>query len=240
MASIKEAVIAREHDSSIEPTIFFMDIRAYGKDFDKYYERAQKEGGVRFIRSMVSRLVEDPITRDTQHNVLDEQNNLITETFNMVVLAAGITPKASTIETAGILNVDLDSLNFCQTGTFQPVQTSTPGIFVAGAFQAPKDIPQSVMEASASAGAAMRMLTSQRNTLTKKKQLPPEKDFTGQEPRIGVFVCRCGINIAQTVNVPELVEKLMSVSGVVYAGETFSRVPKILSSKSKKSFKNMI
>ncbi|MGO9119602.1 MAG: FAD-dependent oxidoreductase [Desulfomonilaceae bacterium] len=219
MASIKEAVIAREHDSSIEPTIFFMDIRAYGKDFDKYYERAQKEGGVRFIRSMVSRLVEDPITRDLSITYLDEQNNLITETFNMVVLAAGIKPKASTIETAGILNVDLDSLNFCETGTFQPVQTSTPGIFVAGAFQAPKDIPQSVMEASASAGAAMRMLTSQRNTLTKKKQLPPEKDFTGQEPRIGVFVCRCGINIAQTVNVPELVEKLISVSGVVYAGE---------------------
>jgi heterodisulfide reductase subunit A len=219
MASIKEAVIAREHDSSIEPTIFFMDIRAYGKDFDKYYERAQKEGGVRFIRSMVSRLVEDPITRDLSITYVDEQNRLITETFNMVVLAAGIKPKASTIETAGILNVDLDSLNFCETNTFQPVHTSTPGIFVAGAFQAPKDIPQSVMEASASAGAAMRMLTSQRNTLTKKKQLPPEKDFTGQEARIGVFVCRCGINIAQTVNVPELVEKLISVSGVAYAGE---------------------
>ena len=219
MASIKEAVIAREHDSSIEPTIFFMDIRAYGKDFDKYYERAQKEGGVRFIRSMVSRLVEDPITRDLSITYLDEQNRLITETFNMVVLAAGIKPKASTIETAGILNVDLDSLNFCETNTFQPVHTSTPGIFVAGAFQAPKDIPQSVMEASASAGAAMRMLTSQRNTLTKKKQLPPEKDFTGQEARIGVFVCRCGINIAQTVNVPELVEKLISVPGVAYAGE---------------------
>ncbi len=219
MASIKEAVIAREHDASIEPTIFFMDIRAYGKDFDKYYERAQKEGGVRFIRSMVSRLVEDPITHDLSITYLDEQNNLITETFNLVVLAAGIKPKASTIETAGILNVTLDSLNFCQTGTFEPVQTSTPGVFVAGAFQAPKDIPQSVMEASASAGAAMRMLASQRNTLTKKKELPPEKNFTGQEPKIGVFVCRCGINIAQTVNVPELVERLISVPSVVYAGE---------------------
>jgi heterodisulfide reductase subunit A2 len=219
MASIKEAVIAREHDASIEPTIFFMDIRAYGKDFDKYYERAQKEGGVRFVRSMVSRLVEDPITHDLSITYLNEQNNLITETFNMVVLAAGIKPKASTVEAAGILNVNLDALNFCQTGTFDPVQTSTSGVFVAGAFQAPKDIPQSVMEASAAAGSAMRMLASQRNTLTKKKQLPPEKDFTGQEPKVGVFVCRCGINIAHTVNVPELVERLVSVPGVVYAGE---------------------
>ncbi len=219
MASIKEAVIAREHDASVEPTIFFMDIRAYGKDFDKYYERAQKEGGVRFVRSMVSRLLEDPITHDLSITYLDEQNRLVTETFSMVVLAAGIKPKVSTIETARILNVDLDSLNFCQTDTFEPVQTSAPGIFVAGAFQAPKDIPQSVMEASASAGAVMRMLASRRNTLTRKKQLPPEKNFAGQEPRIGVFVCRCGINIAQTVNVPELVEKLVSVPGVVYAGE---------------------
>ncbi len=219
MASIKEAVIAREHDASIEPTIFFMDIRAYGKDFDKYYERARKESGVRFIRSMVSRLVEDPITHDLSITYLNEQNKLITETFNMAVLAAGIKPKASTADTAGILNVDLDSLNFCRTGTFEPVQTSTPGIYAAGAFQSPKDIPQSVMEASAAAGAAMRMLASQRNSLTKKKELPPEKDFTGQEPRIGVFVCRCGINIAQTVHVPELVERLFSVPGVVHAEE---------------------
>ena len=219
MASIKEAVIAREHDANIEPTIFYMDIRAYGKDFDKYYKRAKGDGGVRFIRSMVSRVVEDPISRDLQITYLSEDGRLITETFDMVVLAVGIKPSISALETAEKIGVKLDDNHFCDTGTFEPVQTSRPGIFVAGAFQAPKDIPQTVMEASAAAGAAVRMLAAERNTLTIKKQLPPEKNFTGQEPRIGVFVCRCGINIASTVNVPGVVERVQELPGVAYAGE---------------------
>jgi heterodisulfide reductase subunit A len=219
MASIKEAVIAREHDSSIEPTIFYMDIRAYGKDFDKYYERARTLGGVRFLRSMVSRVVEDPVTRDLQITYLTEDDKLITETFDMVVLAVGIKPSKSTLDTARVMGVELDENNFCSTDTFAPVATSKPGIFVAGCFQAPKDIPQTVVEASAAAGVAISMLADQRNTLTKKKELPPEKDFTGQEPRIGVFVCRCGINIAATVNVPGVVERIKDLPGVAYAGE---------------------
>ncbi|MDQ1239855.1 MAG: heterodisulfide reductase subunit, partial [Thermodesulfobacteriota bacterium] len=219
MASIKEAVIAKEHDASIEPTIFFMDIRAYGKDFDKYYERARKEGGVRFLRSMVSRIVEDPVTNDLEITYVTDTNQLVTETFDMVVLAVGIKPSDATLKTADILGVDLEENHFCLTDTFSPVATSRDGIFVAGAFQAPKDIPQTVMEASAAAGVAMRMLADSRNTLTIKKELPPEKDVTGQDPRIGVFVCRCGINIASTVNVPDVTERVRSLPGVVYATE---------------------
>ncbi len=175
MASIKEAVIAREHDASIEPTIFYMDIRAYGKDFDKYYEKAKNQAGVRFIRSMVSRVIEDPITKDLDITYLDENGRLITETFNMVVLAVGIKPTESTLRTAKILGVALDENHFCETGTFLPVETSRPGILVAGAFQAPKDIPQTVMEASAAAGVAIRLLAEERNTLTKKKSVAPRK-----------------------------------------------------------------
>jgi heterodisulfide reductase subunit A2 len=219
MASIKEAVIAREHDATVEPTIFFMDIRAYGKDFDKYYEKAKTDGGVRFLRSMVSRVVEDPQTNNLLITYLDENDRLITETFEMVVLAAGIKPTDSALKTAEILGVKLEENNFCETGTFQPVDTSQPGIYVAGAFQAPKDIPQTVMEASAAAGAATRLLADQRNTLTVTKEVPPERDFTGQDPRIGVFVCRCGINIASTVDVPGVVERLEEIPGVAYAGE---------------------
>jgi heterodisulfide reductase subunit A len=219
MASIKEAVIAREHDSSIEPTIFYMDIRAYGKDFDKYYEKARTEGGVRFIRSMVSRVVEDPITRNLEITYLDEDNRLQTEIFDLVVLAVGIKPTESTLETSRLFDIKLDPENFCVTTTFDPVQTSREGIFVAGAFQAPKDIPQTVMEASAAAGVAMSMLVDERNTLTSKKELPPERDVANEAPRIGVFVCRCGINIAQTVDVPGVVERIRELPGVAYAGE---------------------
>jgi heterodisulfide reductase subunit A len=219
MASIKEAVIAKEHDSSIEPTIFFMDIRAYGKDFDKYYERAKKEGGVRFIRSMISRIVEDPVTRNLDLTYLGDDNRLITETYDMVVLAVGIKPSDAALKTAEILAVNLDENHFCSTGTFEPVATSRPGIFVAGAFQAPKDIPQTVIEASAAAGVAIRLLAESRNTLTIKKELPLEKDFAGQVPRIGVFVCKCGINIAATVSVPDVVERVRSLPGVAWVSE---------------------
>ncbi len=219
MASIKEAVIAREHDASIEPTVFYMDIRAYGKDFDKYYEKAKNEGGVRFVRSMISRIVEDPLTKDLELTYVDENNRLQTEIFDLVVLAVGIKPTESAIETSRLLGIKLDAENFCVTTTFDPVQTSREGIFVAGAFQAPKDIPQTVMEASSAAGAAMSLLVDQRNTLTSKKELPPERDVTGEPPRIGVFVCRCGINIAQTVDVPGVVDLIRDLPGVAYAGE---------------------
>ena len=114
MASIKEAVIAKEHDSSIEPTIFFMDIRAYGKDFDKYYERAKKEGGVRFIRSMISRIVEDPVTRNLDLTYLGDDDQLVSETYDMVVLAVGIKPSDAALKTAEILAVNLDENHFCQ------------------------------------------------------------------------------------------------------------------------------
>jgi heterodisulfide reductase subunit A len=219
MASIKEAVIAKEHDSSIEPTIFFMDIRAYGKDFDKYYERAKKEGGVRFIRSMISRIVEDPVTRNLDLTYLGDDDQLVSETYDMVVLAVGIKPSDAALKTAEILAVNLDENHFCSTGTFEPVATSRPGIFVAGAFQAPKDIPQTVIEASAAAGVAIRLLAESRNTLTIKKELPLEKDFAGQVPRIGVFVCKCGINIAATVSVPDVVERVRSLPGVAWVSE---------------------
>ncbi len=219
MASIKEAVIAKEHDSSIEPTIFYMDIRAYGKDFDKYYEKAKGEAGVRFIRSMISRVVEDPLTHDLRLMYLAEDGSLTEETFDMVVLAVGIKPSESTVRMAEKFGVKLDENKFCDTNTFSPVATSRPGILVAGVFQAPKDIPQTVTEASAAAGMAIRLLSDERNTLTTKIDPPPEKDFTGQEPRVGVFVCRCGINIAATVDVPTVVDRIKDLPGVAYAGE---------------------
>jgi heterodisulfide reductase subunit A-like polyferredoxin len=219
MASIKEAIIAREHDANIEPTIFYMDIRAYGKDFDKYYERAKSDSGVRFIRSMVSRVVDDPLTHDLQITYLDENDRLITETFDMVVLAVGIKTSDATRRLAKTIGVDLDENNFCNTGTFAPVQTSRPGVLVAGVFQSPKDIPQTVMEASAAAGVATGLLAKARETLTTKKELPPEKDLSGKEPRIGVFVCRCGINIASTVDVPSVVDEVKQLPGVAYATE---------------------
>ena len=219
MASIKEAVIAKEHDPNIEPTIFYMDIRAYGKDFDAYYERAKKQGGVRFLRSMVSRVIEDPISHNLNITYLDENQNLSTETFEMVVLAVGLRTSDESRLLAERIGLDLNESMFCATTSFEPVQTNRPGIFAAGMFQGPKDIPQTVMEASAAAGASSRLLASARHTLTTKQEFPPQRDVSQEEPRIGVFICRCGINIANVVDVPRVVEHVKTLPNVVFADE---------------------
>ncbi len=219
MASIKEAVIAKEHDSRIEPTIFYMDIRAYGKDFDAYYERAKNGGSVRFIRSMVSRVVEDPKTHNLGITYLSEDQKLLTETFDMVVLAAGLRTSDESRVMAARLGVELDESQFCSSTSFDPVQTTRPGVFVAGMLQGPKDIPQTVMEASAAAGASSRLLASARHTLTTVEQFPPQRDVSQEEPRIGVFICRCGINIAGVVDVPAVVEHVRTLPNVVFADE---------------------
>ncbi len=219
MASIKEAIIAKEHDPSFEPTIFYMDIRAHGKDFDAYYERAKNGGGVRFVRSMVSRVVEDPKTHNLNITYVNENQQLITETFDMVILAVGLKTSDESRNLAEKLGIDLNESHFCATSSFEPVQSSVPGIFVAGMLQGPKDIPQTVMEASAAAGASSRLLASARNTLTTKEQFPPQRDISEEEPRIGIFICRCGINIANVVDVPRVVDHVKSLPNVVYADE---------------------
>lgn len=219
MASIKEAVIAKEHDPNVEPTIFYMDIRAYGKDFDAYYERAKNGGAVRFIHSMVSRVVEDPKTNNLNITYLDDNQKLVTETFDMVVLAAGLTTSKESRRLAEELGVDLNESEFCSTSTFEPIQTSRPGVYVAGMLQGPKDIPQTVMEASAAAGASSTLLASARNTLATKQEFPPQRDVSEEEPRIGVFICRCGINIANTVDVPAVVEHVKDLPYVAFADE---------------------
>ncbi|MBI5250878.1 MAG: FAD-dependent oxidoreductase [Desulfomonile tiedjei] len=219
MASMKEAVIAKEHDPNIQPTIFYLDLRAYGKDFYTYFQRAKNEGGVRFVRSLVSRVVANPRSQDLELTYLDEAQRLQTETFDMVVLAVGLRVSQGSRQLAEKLGVHLNESGFCATTSFAPVQTSRPGVLVAGMLQAPKDIPQTVIEASAAAGISCRILASARNTMTTAPELPPEKDVSDQRPRIGVFVCRCGINIAATVDVSEVVRRVEKLPDVIYAGE---------------------
>jgi len=205
MYATKEAVIAREHMSSIEPAIFYMDMRSYGKDFDKYIERAKDEYGVRFIRCRVPNIDEEPDTHDLY--IKYWKNDEVTrEKFNMVVLSVGFTPSDNVKGLAEKLGVELDENGFCNTQLFHPLETSRPGIFVCGMFSSPKDIPETVTEASAAASSVGEFLSSERGTLVKTKEYPDELYVGGQPPRIGVFVCRCGINISGVVDVPSVVK----------------------------------
>jgi heterodisulfide reductase subunit A len=216
MYAIKEAVIAKEHsDHELDTAIFFMDMRTYGKDFEKYYMRAEEESGVRFIRSRIHSV--SPI-EDGQLKIAytKETGELKEETFDMVVLSVGLAPNPEVGRLAEKLGVELNNHGYAATGSFEPVGTNRDGIYLCGVFQSPKDIPQSVMEASAAAAASGQILAGSRGTMTRTKELPPEKDFTGEEPRIGVFVCNCGINIGGIADIPAVREYAGNLPHVVH------------------------
>ncbi len=217
MYGMKEAVIAKEHTpSKLDCTIFYMDMRAYGKEFDAYYNRSKEEWGIRFIRSRVAGVTEDPKTGNLfVHYVEDETPK--TEEFDMVVLSIGMQPPKNVENLAKTLGIKLNKYKFCETDTFSPMETSKKGIFVCGAFSAPKDIPESVAQASGAAAKAMSVIASERGTQVTSKEYPQERDVSQEEPRIGVFVCHCGINIGGVVNVPEVVEYAKTLPNVVYA-----------------------
>ena len=217
MYATKEAVIAKEHMAQVEPTIFYIDMRSYGKDFDKYVDRAENEYGVRYIRHMISLIREDPHTNNLLLRYQADDGKMVDEEFEMVVLSVGFEPSPGVRELADRLGIALNSYGFCQTDPLTPLSTSRPGIFVCGAFSSPKDIPETVMQASGAAAAAGEVLASARGTLVKAKEYPPERDIRGQPPRIGVFICFCGINIGGVVDVPQVVEYAKTLPHVVYA-----------------------
>lgn len=217
MYATKEAYIAREHDSSIEPTIFYIDMRSFGKNFDDYVRRA-KDHNVRFVRAMVSRIFEDPVTGNLELRYVDEGGVRQREQFDMVVLSVGIQVPQAARQLASTLQIDLDRYGFVVTDYYRPLATSRAGIFVSGAVKGPKDIPETVCEASAAAEAASVELAAARGSLITSESLPPELVVApGEELRIGVFICHCGTNIASVVDVDAVTEYARTLPGVVYA-----------------------
>ncbi|MFH1940792.1 MAG: FAD-dependent oxidoreductase, partial [bacterium] len=179
--AIKEAIIAKEHSKNgLDTTIFYMDMRTHGKGFDAYYERARSEYGVRFVRAGVPKVTEIPDSHDLIVRYEDEEGEFKDEEFDMVVLSVGFESKAGIEDLAKRLGIQLDAFGFCQTDGFLPLETTKEGVYVCGAFSGPKDIPETVVQASGAAGEAMGLLASARETMTTKKEYPPEMDVRGQ------------------------------------------------------------
>lgn len=218
MYAIKQAMVTAEHTSGdMETTLFYMDMRTHGKEFERYYNLAQ-EKGIKFNRSRIHTAYPAP---DGGGGVLleymnDETGELVREPFDMFVLSVGLETSPEGIELAKTLGIELDANKFAMTGSFTPVATNVPGIYACGSFQGPKDIPQSVAEASSAAAGAALNLTEVKNTLTHEKTFPAEVDVAGEEPRIGVFICSCGINIAGTVDVQDVVEYAKTLPNVTF------------------------
>ena len=220
MYAIKDAMIAKEHaHGDLDCAVFNMDIRTFGKDYEKYYQRARDKAGVRFVKARIHTIDEIGANKDLRIRYVDENGALQEEIFDIVVLSVGLQVSPSTIELARRLDIDLDRYNFAVTQTFAPVETSRPGVFACGVFQSPKDIPTSVTEASAAACLAGGRLSAARHTCTRSVEIPEEIDVTGEETRTGVFVCNCGVNIAGVVDVKAVEDDARELPGVVYAGQ---------------------
>lgn len=218
MYATKESIIAKEHDPELDITIFQIDVRAYGKNFEEFYNRAQKEYGIRYINSRPPEVIVNP---DNSLSLKFEDFNtgdLVAKNFDLVVLSIGLDPADSTRDIARSSGIALDDFGNIATTIENPVETSVAGIYVCGVAQGPKDIPDTVAQASAAASKAAALLSGERGTLIKERGYPDEKPLS-PEPRIGVFVCHCGINIGSVVNVPNVVEYAKTLPGVAHAQE---------------------
>jgi len=176
MYATKEAIIAKEHAAQVKPTIFYMDIRAHGKGFDTYYERARDEYGVRYIRCQVSKIVERPKSKNLMITYISEENKVVEEEFDLIILSMGMSPSLNSRMLADKLDIALDHYGFCQTDPLQPTATSRPGIYVCGAFEAPKDIPENCLS-----GPAVLQLLHPRSLLKPAEHWYAQKNFRRNE-----------------------------------------------------------
>jgi len=222
MYATKEAMLAMEHIPGVEIKIFQMDMRAFGKGFDAYFERG-KEKGIQYIPCRISGLEEDPLSKNIliRYEDLEGGPAIKEEEVDLVVLSIGMSALPAIEELAKASGIELNEYQFCLTRDFHPLETSRPGVFASGCFTEPKDIPDSVIQASGAAAKALSIIGEARGTLVRKKEYPPEKEVTPQEePRIGVFICSCGTNIAGTVDVKAVVEYAKSLPGVIHSENT--------------------
>jgi heterodisulfide reductase subunit A len=215
----KHVILAKDHDADAECTIFHNDVRSYGKDFERFYDRASVLPGVRFIRSYTSIVKEDPETKNVTVRYATADAGVIEEEFDMVVLSIGLSPPVNAKEIARTYGIDLTDHGFCKINPANPMETSRPGVFVTGGFQGPIDIPESVFSASGAGSQIGEMMGYRKGKLSTERIYPEERDCTQEEPRIGVFVCHCGANISRVVSVPATVEYCKTLPGVVHAQE---------------------
>jgi len=216
MAAIKGASLAKEHVPGLAASIFYMDMRTHGKGFDRYYEKAKTELGVRFVRCRVHGIEPQGKSGDLRLRYINEQGRQVEEYYDLVVLSVGLNTPRHMLELAELAGIQMTASNFAAASDFSPVTTSKEGVFTCGAFAGPKDIPQAVIEGSAAAAAVSRLLSDVRGELSRKPVIPRERDVLAEARRIGVFICHCGSNIAGLVDVAAVERYAAALADVVH------------------------
>jgi len=215
----KQVIVTKDHDAKAECTIFHNDVRSFGKDFERFYQRTENLPGVRFIRSYVTLGKEIPGTKNVTLRYATNEDGVKEEEFDLVVLSVGLTPPDEVKDLAEKFNIELTSQGFCKTNSVNAIETTRQGIFVSGAFQGPVDIPESIVTASGADALCSQLLAYRRGEMAIKREYPGERDVSKEEPRVGVFVCHCGANIGRVVNVPSVVKYASGLKHVVHAQE---------------------
>ncbi|GLI36356.1 FAD-dependent oxidoreductase [Desulforhabdus amnigena] len=221
MYAIKEALAAKDYSSDIDTTIFYMDMRTFGKEYEAYYNLARNELGVRFVRSRIHSIEPaGPGSDDLKLEYMDDKGEFHVENFDMVVLSVGLEAQKDVKELAGKLKIDLDESGFPIVGDFAPVETSRPGILACGAFAGPKDVPSSITEASASSAVSAALLAASRNTMVSEKSYPPEDPIIYERPRVGVFLYQCGSEQTGVLDAEAVRNYAKRLPNVVYVADT--------------------
>ncbi len=215
----KQVILAKDHDADTEATIFHNDIRSYGKDFERFYQRTGNLPGVTFIRSYVSIGREIPETKNITIRYATDSEGVKEDEFDLVVLGVGLAPPAKARRLAEQFGIELNAHGFCKTNPINPIETTRPGVFISGAFGGPIDIPESVMSASGTNALVGALLRTRRGRLARERVYPPERDVSEEDVRVGVFACHCGANIGRVVDVPSLVEYSQGLEHVAHAEE---------------------
>jgi heterodisulfide reductase subunit A len=225
MYATKEAMVAKERVEGVRCQIFMMDERAFNKEFNAYYEQAREEYQIEYTRCRLSEVKEDPETHDLILRYPDEQGRMRDERFEMVVLSVGAHPPNGSKDLANVLGIELNPYGFCETDKFAPLETSRPGIYVCGAFASPKEIAETVLDAAGAVGDAMRLMREDVGGLPSSREypflwkpgdMPAERDVRGEEPRVGVFLCRCTPTLDGVVDVDEVARFAAGMSNVVH------------------------
>jgi len=215
----KQVILTKDHDAGIEATIFHNDIRAFGKDFERFYQRAENLSDTRFIRSYVTIGREIPETNNVTIRYSTPDDGVKEEEFELVVLSVGLNPPKDVQGIAKTFDIELNKHGFCKTNPLKPIETTRAGIFVTGAFQGPMDIPESVVSASGADALCSELLSYRRGDLSKERVYPVEKDTSEEELRIGVVTCLCGANIGRVVDTPGVAAYAATLPNVVYSEE---------------------
>lgn len=231
MYATKEAMLAKQRIPDADCHIFTMDERAFNKEYNKYYLRARDEYGIRYVRCRISEVDEDPETGEIilrypagrMHDVgVAGQGEIVEERFDMAVLAVGIRPPRGALQIAHTLGIDLNEYGFCETDKFSPLVTSRPGIFVCGAFASPKEIAETILDASGAAAETMRILRehlgarrfSRAQPFLSKNGSPMASERMHGGPRMAVALCACAGEVSDTIDLQQVASQTRALPGV--------------------------